>query len=458
MKSFSLVFQHYAPLTKHFRCSFTIELPMRTLIITLAAGLAAAVLLGNTALAQTPTIALSEWKNISPDSVQGAENILVTASNKLLVTTRTSPSVFEIRQTTPNLWQSLSQGLPTYIIIPPKPGPQPILYERVFTPLVTAHGIYGFAGRTIVFLGNTASEWITRGSYTGPTAFRPLGTFQNVLCAGSSTSLQYSGRISISLDSGKTWVNKMEGIPESSVDVQSFAAVDSGIIAGTSLGIFTSKNFAAPWVRKYSSSQNQWQVLKVSDDLVYAQNYQTKELLLSQDRGENWTPTRLNGASADTIYAITTKEQAILLASNKGVFLSSDSGRSWRNASLGLPSDAPVHSLGVLGSAAYAVSGGKIYQASIQAPSSVQEQDTRQEIFSILPNPTRERLSIEFSEIPTLPVVISIVNVFGQTIYQQECTAGKYITLDIHNAATGVYFCNVTVGTTRYTQKFVVQQ
>ena len=77
--------------------------------------------------------------------------------------------------------------------------------------------------------------------------------------------------------------------------------------------------------------------------------------------------------------------------------------------------------------------------------------------FSISPNPTKNNLTIELSEQNNLKSSVSIINVLGEKLYQQNFSNQSKLTIDVSDFPSGIYFVQIAndKGKRGATKKFI---
>jgi subtilisin-like proprotein convertase family protein len=111
---------------------------------------------------------------------------------------------------------------------------------------------------------------------------------------------------------------------------------------------------------------------------------------------------------------------------------------------------------------AYATDSGSISAASMRicaqkATLATNEQTI--EDFKLFPNPSKGDFKIEFSSVSSAPVVVSVVDLLGRSVYekQYEKTANFSENIDLKKVMAGVYVVTVEDGNRREVKKIVIQ-
>lgn len=131
------------------------------------------------------------------------------------------------------------------------------------------------------------------------------------------------GRIVVSPDNGKTWKApiKLSQIKR----VFSIVVQGANVFAATSDQILLSKDKGMTWVRTDSGLTNLYSTqLTVSDTSLFAFNSNTG-VYVSSNSGKSWAPA-MNGLTDKNFYSCAASGNAIIVGTQSGVFLSTDRG------------------------------------------------------------------------------------------------------------------------------------
>ena len=97
--------------------------------------------------------------------------------------------------------------------------------------------------------------------------------------------------------------------------------------------------------------------------------------------------------------------------------------------------------------------GGDIFVAKyFQTATGINNNEYSKNLFSIYPNPSTGKFSIEFSNQQQITSV-EIYNLLGESVFQQKNTNE----IDLSSAAKGIYFVKVYAGEKIYTEKIIVE-
>ena len=87
-----------------------------------------------------------------------------------------------------------------------------------------------------------------------------------------------------------------------------------------------------------------------------------------------------------------------------------------------------------------------------QNSTGINNNEYSKDLFSIYPNPSTGKFSIEFSNQQQITSV-EIYNLFGESVFQKQNTNE----IDLSSAAKGIYFVKVYAGEKIYTEKIIVE-
>jgi photosystem II stability/assembly factor-like uncharacterized protein len=154
------------------------------------------------------------------------------------------------------------------------------------------------------------------------------------------------GDIARTADEGKTWA-KANPAPYQ-LPIYSFAVSGNSVVAASDSGIFVSADSGMSWTaRSLDLTDKHVRALYSPGDGLYAGT--PTGLFRSSNQGVNWAKV------LDSVYVMSiVRNDTVLFVGTwyNGVFRSADSGRSWKNISVGLPDDIYLKgSLAVVGTA-----------------------------------------------------------------------------------------------------------
>ncbi|NUO84210.1 T9SS type A sorting domain-containing protein [candidate division KSB1 bacterium] len=253
----------------------------------------------------------------------------------------------------------------------------------------------------------------------GVTSF--VATKSGALLVGAALA-GLRGNVQVSLDNGNTWSNR--GIP-SVGDVYTLEAEGDTVYAGTSNGLYVTKDFGANWQRLGTQFQN-----TVVDDIFIF--------------------NRRLFAAVDGV----------------GVVFSTDGGATWNVITGNLPIDNDfVSALFIHGgkifaalSAAHGVWNAPLPASSVDEDNDVPRAATLEQNY---PNPFNPSTSISFALPKTEYVTLKVYNVLGKEVatilYHEKRAAGRNLVLfTAPKLASGVYFYRLTAGSFTLTKKMLL--
>ncbi|MEM9920278.1 MAG: reprolysin-like metallopeptidase [Bacteroidota bacterium] len=79
--------------------------------------------------------------------------------------------------------------------------------------------------------------------------------------------------------------------------------------------------------------------------------------------------------------------------------------------------------------------------------------------FQLFPNPARDVLNVEFAEIPSKRMAISVFNVQGQLLFEQtEWVGARQLQLTTSALSSGIYFLSIQTENSKLVRKFTIQR
>ncbi len=270
--------------------------------------------------------------------------------------------------------------------------------------------------------------------------------------------------IYISKNNGTSWTSS--GL--SNTDIRTIVISSNSILAGTfNNGIFLSTDSGTSWTSinnglSDSASSPVWD-LCVSGTYIFAAT--DSGIFRSSDNGTNWIPTNTGLTQIDGQTFTISGNNIFFGSFGGGVFLSNNNGASWIQANIGL-TDLYIRSLAVSGSYLYAgtyYSGVWKRQLSEMITAVKEIKEEIPATFSLsqnFPNPFNPSTSISF----TLPsksfVSLKVFDLIGRevaTIVSEEISAGSYSRQWNASAlSSGIYFYCLQAGSFTETKKLVL--
>ncbi len=158
-----------------------------------------------------------------------------------------------------------------------------------------------------------------------------------------------------STDHGATWTVAASGL--TSMDVASLGVVGNDLLAGTyGSGVYRSTNGGIDW----EPSSSGWPFGNVrgfsaAAGTLFGCNYGKPVVFRSTNGGLDWFPSG-TGIRSAPIRSLTAVGKTILVGTNEGLEVSSDSGRTWTE--IAQFTNRTIYNFGVFGSRVYACTGG----------------------------------------------------------------------------------------------------
>jgi len=275
--------------------------------------------------------------------------------------------------------------------------------------------------------------------------------------SGTKFFIGTDGGVFFSSDNGKTWVLANNGLTDftnypnvsdlliSGTNI--FAAVNSG---GNELGVFRSSDNGSHWIEVNNGLPLTVSALAKSGDKIFAGT--SEGMYMSSNNGVSWVEANngLPDLLGEVISSIVVTDGPIFITYQAqylggpsfGVYVSKDNGTNWSAVNNGL-SSLDIGSLIVSDNYIYAGTGDAgVWKLPI-ASVGIQETKYSKVNTSIYPNPANDNITVEFMEAQSIQNnIISISNLQGQLVYQQQVQA-KRIVIDITGFARGVYTLRV---------------
>ncbi|MDP4199639.1 MAG: hypothetical protein Q8922_03450 [Bacteroidota bacterium] len=271
---------------------------------------------------------------------------------------------------------------------------------------------------------NSALPDLSTGWYVSQ--FAQKGEYLFAACHGVFRSADY----------GISWQEVSGGLPTES-SVTGIAAFGSKLFAGTDwYGLYCSIDDGASW--SVTSLQSDISAVTIHDSLIFA-GTSYNGLFVSKD-GITWDSSN-DGLQNRTVFQFTSSGQNFFAATDSGVFLSTNRGRTWVAVSDGFPTDFPlprecwIMSLGVSKGYLYVGLWRKgIWRRPLSemiARSAVPEQPVASEREAQAnPNPFSDKTTIRFTTAERGPARVSIVNMLAVEVaclFDGELAAGEHV-------------------------------
>lgn len=202
-------------------------------------------------------------------------------------------------------------------------------------------------------------------------------------------------------------------------------------------------------------------MVRTSNGNLFACDYLNGGVIKSTDNGLNWTTLSTGYAGARIIKNST--DDLFIIAGNGEIRRSTDGGVTFVNINGNLPAngfkaDIFVNTSDVL----FAIlnTGGGIDASKsgifkFNSAIGLNELEKNKISFSVFPNPTNGKLTIETEELAE-PTVISIANILGEVILNESLTSSQQ-TINLSGVKSGVYSITLKSLNKVSTQKLIVQ-
>jgi len=161
----------------------------------------------------------------------------------------------------------------------------------------------------------------------------------------------------LSADHGESW----KLISDLPIDVSTFGSFGNILFAETSKGIFVSMNNGANWALADSTFRSAQVFTALGSSIFAGTHYDNNSIYLSIDSGRSWKPS-CSGMNNINVNALAESNNSLFAGTDKGIFRSDDSGVSWKMVNTATYVDA----FGVSGNNIYAGiwGGGGFYRSS----------------------------------------------------------------------------------------------
>jgi photosystem II stability/assembly factor-like uncharacterized protein len=164
----------------------------------------------------------------------------------------------------------------------------------------------------------------------------PQGIKLNTLLAFSDKSIVAGTNIGLYISqSGNKWQSLGKGLPanDSIIVLMNASNDEKTIMAGTShSGLYLSNDKGATWNKTGNGLPPDSSVTTLAsnpDHTIWFVALGSANLFTSQDMGQNWQVVNTGLPSESTVLSIAVDPQNIYMGTDRGLYLSSDSGQSW---------------------------------------------------------------------------------------------------------------------------------
>ncbi len=162
-----------------------------------------------------------------------------------------------------------------------------------------------------------------------------------------------------SIDQGKTWVETKTGLPQDA-RITCFAGIVKIAVAGSeNHGVFITES--VNWIPPpdLDSGSHHIRDLEVFGNKVYAVT--TQGVMESANLGADWDPSPL---TLPNITSLLGNGGDLLAGTDQGIRISSDKGKTWKAMNEGMPENAAIQSLEILGGSIFASTETGVWRMS----------------------------------------------------------------------------------------------
>ncbi|QBD77724.1 hypothetical protein EPA93_17690 [Ktedonosporobacter rubrisoli] len=224
--------------------------------------------------------------------------------------------------------------------------------------------LYAATAQGLFVSTDAAQHW---NSVLTPTAGLPPDSYTALAFNGNAPDIFYTATaghgIFISTNGGSSWTSASNGLPQgSAITSLSFAPDTNQLWAATSSHIYQADSKATSWQAADTGLPADISINTVHPasesggphGFIYAGT--NRGFYLSRDSGKHWSRGQvpLSGTSIHCMLVDfrNTQTTAIYVGTDVGVLASDDNGQNWRNIGSGFPKGQPVYAL-VLGAESY---------------------------------------------------------------------------------------------------------
>jgi photosystem II stability/assembly factor-like uncharacterized protein len=347
------------------------------------------------------------------------------------------------------VWENIGKGLHGNDLVGPIVGP--ILVDG--TILFAIAGDSGFVFRST----NKGKSWDSLCVGLPSNAIQNngglTGSARNLfICPGFGLP-EIEGHVFHSTDSGATWTSGGAGLP-SDASITTIAVNGGKVFSGSKgnfYGVFRSVDSGITWSAEGGVPTNSLVFSIASIERILLVGLVTKgnhhgDVYRSSDGGDTWAQSSTGLPMPDTVFQFVTKGPNIFATlDGHGVFFSSDTGQTWKQA-LGPPDGDPL-------CRTVAATNQSIFVGTYMAGlwhrpfsdfAAVQKTPTLSSEIELSPNPTSGHITIRGAAESVLHV--SVANVLGSEVASsgdREPGSGE-ISLDLSKLPSGTYFVRIT--------------
>ncbi|MGA2296261.1 MAG: T9SS type A sorting domain-containing protein [FCB group bacterium] len=312
---------------------------------------------------------------------------------------------------------------------------------------ISGNNIFVGTGRNGVFLSiDSGAKWTQVNKGLTNLEISTITINGNNLIVGTSNGLFFS------TDKGENWTAiGMNGSPV--YPIYSVEIYNNFIFAGTNNHVFFTINNGIIWDEIYYDyhifSVNQ--IKLVGNYLFVGTNL---ELDMLTNIGGNWNNGVKELIKPENIFSIASKEKSIIVGCGNNVYLSNDSGITWRTINQGLNNNNG-HKIACNDDYIFDGCSGGVYRAKLNDFNIISVSENQQiEKFSIFPNPVSDYLNLSF--LNNNSSEIKIYNELGIPVFEKKVQDENNLKIDTREYPPGVYFCQINAGSYVETKKFLV--
>ena len=315
------------------------------------------------------------------------------------------------------------------------------LGQYIFAGMTTHQGGGGPAYRS----SNSGANWTLNSN--GP------------IC--SNGSILFCDGIYRSTDSGNT--NTWEQV--TNLECIALAAMGTHIFASANGGVSRSTDNGMNWSQETFPLASPVTYVEI-DTIIFAGSSTGKTgLARSNDSGATWTQVNF----AHPVTALATDGKNLWVGTtDSGVYISTDTGQSWRAVSDGLGHWLTVSAMIVFDTVVYVSTGNsgdferpyfngyrRISEMTDTTASSVVQTMPSSDTLSIYPNPAGSMVTIISGG--TSIFGVSVLNVLGEDVLDMPNLRESELTLDVSKLPSGTYFVHIETSNGSVLRKVVIQ-
>ncbi len=292
-------------------------------------------------------------------------------------------------------------------------------------------GQYFFAGvgNGLVYRStNNGSNWVVNDSIGSP-----IAASAQYLFAVDAKGIARS-------PDGERWESTKNGLSPNN-----FAASGAYVFATTSTGVWHSHDSGWTWVRDTTPllSINSFAFIGT---LTFGAN---GPIIKSTDFGSHWTEITIPGRNVSLLVSDST---FLFAGTDSGVYVSLDSGGSWREVSEGLPGKGYIHITalavfdtllvaGVDAGGGFGYASARPIREMVDTTKSAVQAVQPVDSLSIYPNPSTGTVTV-FSGGTTI-LGVSVLNILGEEVLDIPNARQSEISFDMSKLPSGTYFLEI---------------